>query len=167
MKSANDSRSSSPRSGSVFLDTSLLLEALIGLKPAGAGRRIWIAIAEGRHPRALTAWHCCLEFYSVATRLPEEFRLAPVDCLSLLEEQILAQLDVHDLPGQARRSLLQTVAAEAIAGGRVYDAHIGEVARLAGASIVVTQNRRHFTSLLRHAVRVLSGDEYAAELGLA
>ena len=115
----------------------------------------------------MTAWHCCLEFYSVATRLPEEFRVSPADCLRLVDEEILRRLEVRDLPARSRLPLLRSAAAEGVAGGRVYDAHIGEIARLAGASVVVTQNRRHFTSLLRHGVRVLTAEEHAAESGLA
>jgi hypothetical protein len=147
----------------VFLDTSVLLEGLIGLQADAASQRIWNAIAAGSHPSALTAWHCCLEFYSVATRLPEEYRLAPADCLRLLEDEILARLAVHDLPARARKPMLQSAVAEGIGGGRVYDAHIGEVARLADASVIVTQNRRHFAALLRHGIRVLTPEEHAAE----
>jgi predicted nucleic acid-binding protein len=51
-----------------------------------------------------------------------------------------------------------------VAGGRIYDAHIAEIARLAGASIVVTDNRRHFTILMKHGVRVLRPKELAEEL---
>jgi tetratricopeptide (TPR) repeat protein len=38
-----------------------------------------------------------------------------------------------------------------------------EVARAAGARTVVTENRRHFTSLLRHGITVLTAEEFAAE----
>jgi hypothetical protein len=165
MTSASAGRKPSPKraGAAVFLDTSILLEGLIGLQTDGASQRVWNAIATGNHPNALTAWHCCLEFYSVATRLPEEYRLAPADCLRLLDDEILARLAVHDLPPRARKPMLQSVAAEVIVGGRVYDAHIGEVARLAGASVIVTQNRRHFAALLRHGIRVLTAEEHAAE----
>jgi predicted nucleic acid-binding protein len=155
------------KDGGVFLDTSILLEGLIELRPGGAAAQaIWTAIAKKRLPSPITAWHCCLEFYSVATRLPEEFRLSPADCLRLVEEEILERLEVRDLPSRSRLPLLRAVAAEGLAGGRVYDAHIGEIARLAGARTVVTQNRRHFTSLLRHGVRVLTAEEHAAESAL-
>jgi predicted nucleic acid-binding protein len=150
----------------VFFDTSLLLEGLIELRPSAPAQAIWTAIARSRHPTAMTAWHCCLEFYSVATRLPEEFRLSPADCLRLVEEEILHRLEIRDLPTRSRLPLLRSAAAESVAGGRIYDAHIGDIARLAGADIVVTQNRRHFTPLLRHGVRVLTAEEHAAELEL-
>jgi hypothetical protein len=61
------------------------------------------AVAEGRIEQPLTAWHCCLEFFSVATRLPEEYRLRPEAALRLLREEIFARFSVHDLPAERRR----------------------------------------------------------------
>ena len=64
----------------VFLDTSILLAGLIELGPAsGPAQELMAAVAGGRLRRPCTAWHCCLEFYAVSTRLPEEFRLSPAD----------------------------------------------------------------------------------------
>ena len=148
-----------------FLDTSVLLPGLIDLGPeAEAAQSILDAVAWRRLARPHTAWHCCLEFYSVSTRLPEEFRLAPGDALRLIEEEILARFEVHDLPAARRRPFLQSAARDRVIGGRVYDAHIGEVARLAGARVLVTDNREHFSALARHGVRVVSAKEFAAEI---
>ena len=124
-------------------------------------QRIMTAIAGGQIRRAVTAWHCCLEFYSVATRLPEEFRLSPEDALRLVEEEVLARLDVQQLPERAREPFLRTLEQERIVGGRVYDAHIAEIARIANVKVVVTDNRRHFLPLARHGVRVLNAEEFA------
>ena len=107
-----------------------------------------------------TAWHCCLEFYSVATRLPEEFRLAPDDAFRLLDEEVLERFDVRELPTRARRSFLNATEHERIVGGRIYDAHIAEIARLSGAKAVITDNRRHFSFLARHGIAVLSAEEF-------
>ena len=72
---------------SVFLDTSVLLAGLIELGPQSTPAHLLMhAVAEKTVAPASTAWHCCLEFYSVATRLPAEFRLAPPDALRLVEE---------------------------------------------------------------------------------
>lgn len=125
------------------------------------------AIAGGQVRHPVTAWHCCLEFYSVATRLPEEFRLAPEDALRLLQEEVLARFEVRQLPEQARLPFLRTIEHERIVGGRVYDAHIAEIARLAGAKSVITDNRRHFSSLARHGIGVLSAEEFARSTHLA
>jgi predicted nucleic acid-binding protein len=116
--------------------------------------------------RPQTAWHCCLELYAVSTRLPEEFRLSPTDSLRLIETEILARFRVYQLPDRARLSFLRSAVEDRAAGGRVYDAHIAEIARLAGARVVVTDNRRHFASLVRAGVRVVSTAELATEARL-
>ncbi len=150
---------------SPFFDTSVLVAGLIELGEAGgSAQRLLTAISEGRLRRPQTAWHCCLEFYSVATRLPAELRLAAADALRLVEEEILDRFVVHQLPERSRRAFLQDVAKDGVVGGRVYDAHIAEIARRAGAKVVVTDNRRHFVSLLRHGVRVIGPEELAREV---
>jgi predicted nucleic acid-binding protein len=53
---------------------------------------------------------------------------------------------------------------DTIVGGRIYDAHIAEVARAAGARVVVTDNRRHFLSALRYGLRVETPAEFLAGL---
>jgi len=61
-----------------FLDTSVLLAGLIDFGPQSApAQRLLHAVAEKELQNAATAWHCCLEFFSVSTRLPPEFRLTP------------------------------------------------------------------------------------------
>ncbi len=153
--------------GQVFLDTTVLLAGMIDMGDVSvAAQAALTAVATGRVKRPLTAWHCCLEFYSVATRLPPEFRLPPGDAARLLEEEVLARFQIVDLPaGERRQRLIRDAASDRVAGGRVYDLHIAEVARVHGARMVVTDNRRHFASLLRYDIRVLSTGEFLAELG--
>jgi len=79
----------------------------------------------------------------------------------LVEEEILARFEVRQLPEQGREPFLRTLEHERVVGGRVYDAHIAEIARLSGAKVVVTDNRRHFLSLARHGIRVLGAEEFA------
>jgi predicted nucleic acid-binding protein len=69
-------------------------------------------------------------------------------------------MTVHDLPAADRIELLRAAARDAVAGGRIYDAHIAEVARGAKASVVVTDNRRHFLAALRHGIRVETPAEF-------
>jgi predicted nucleic acid-binding protein len=147
----------------VFLDTSVLLAGLVDFGPQGApAQRIMHGVAEKTTTGAGTAWHCCLEFFSVATRLPPEFRLPPSDAVRLLQEEVFARLAVHDLPAADRVPLLKAAAQESIAGGRIYDSHIAEVARAAGAGVIVTDNRRHFLAALRHGIRVETPAEFIA-----
>jgi len=150
---------------SVFLDTSVLLAGLIDFGPQSApAQSVLHLVAEKRIPQPSTAWHCCLEFFSVATRLPPEFRITPPDAFALLEEEIFARMAVHDLPQSDRLAMLQAAARDGVAGGRIYDTHIAEVARAVGASVVVTDNRRHFVSALRYGMRVETPAEFLAAL---
>lgn len=148
----------------VFLDTSVLLAGLVDFGPqSGPAQQVMHAVAEKR-VIAATAWHCCLEFFSVATRLPAEFRLPPKDAVELLESEVFGRLAVHDLPAEVRIPFLRVTADERVAGGRVYDAHIAEVARTAGARVIVTDNRQHFLAALRYGIRVETSTEFSQSL---
>jgi predicted nucleic acid-binding protein len=149
----------------IFLDTSVLLAGLVDFGPQSAAAQSTLhAVAEKHIPSAGTAWHCCLEFFSVSTRLPPEFRLTPADAVRLLEEEVFARMAVHDLPEGDRLPMVRAAARDGTAGGRIYDAHIAEVARAAGASVVITDNRRHFLAALRHGIRVETPAEFVATL---
>ena len=122
----------------VFLDTSVLVAGLIDFGPQSSpAHSLLHAVAEKTTGPASTAWHCCLEFYSVGTRLPPEFRLTPADAARLVEEEIIGRMAVFDLPGAARGAFLA-----------------------AGATVIVTDNRRHFLGALRHGIRVETPSEF-------
>jgi predicted nucleic acid-binding protein len=147
----------------VFLDTSVLLAGLVDFGPQSApAQSLMHAVAEKQVSSAGTAWHCCLEFFSVSTRLPPEFRLSPADASHLLEDEIFARMTVNDLPPGSRLTMLKMAAQDGTAGGRIYDAHIAEVARATGATVIVTDNRRHFIAALRHGIRVETPSEFLA-----
>jgi predicted nucleic acid-binding protein len=148
-----------------FLDTSVLLAGLVDFGPQSApAQEALHAVAEGKVAKASTAWHCCLELYSVATRLPPEYRLSAADAVTLIEEEVFGRMTVHDLAPGSQRSFLHALGQEGITGGRVYDAHIAEVARAAGATVIVTDNRRHFLAALRHGIRVETPPEFVASV---
>jgi predicted nucleic acid-binding protein len=105
-----------------------------------------------------------MEFFAVATRLPAPLRLTPTDAVRLMEAEILTRYRVHQLPATSYPEFLRDVPNQHVAGGRIYDAHIAEIARQAGCQTLVTDNRRHFTVLLRHGIRVLTAAEAVAEL---
>ncbi|KAA0254805.1 MAG: PIN domain-containing protein [Acidobacteria bacterium] len=148
----------------VFVDTSVLLGGTIDVGPSCKPAQAVLDAVAARRLRARTAWHCCLEYYAVATRLPEELRLAPADALRLLEEEVLGRLQVVDLPADRRLAFLRSVADQGVVGGRLYDAHIAEIARRCGAQTIVTDNPRHFRSLALDGTRVLTSAELANEL---
>lgn len=150
-----------------FFDTSVLIRGMLDWGPAGAAcHRVLDAVSEGRLRGSLTAWHCCLEFYAVTTRLPEEVRLTSAAAAQLVVDEILARLRVLQMPHAHHQEFFRTVAAEPVMGARIYDNHIAEVARQAGAKVVVTENLRDFAALTRHGIRVLGAAEFAAEARL-
>jgi len=145
-----------------FFDTSVLLGGLIELGPASEpAQKIMAAITARQVRRPQTAWHCCLEFYAVSTRLPEEVRLLPSDAWRLVEEEILSRFEVRQIPDDHRRSFLHGAADDRLVGGRIYDAHIAEIARVARVPVVVTDNLRHFAGLRRHGVEVVNAAQFA------
>jgi hypothetical protein len=148
----------------VFLDTTVLLGGCIDFGAYSAPSQLILdAVVDGRLSDVRTAWHCCLEFYAVSTRLPPGYRLSPRQACSLLGE-ILAAVRIEQLPARSRASFLQQAAEERVAGGRIYDSHIAAISRIVGAGVVVTENRRHFSALLKYGVRVLQPREFAEEL---
>jgi predicted nucleic acid-binding protein len=144
-----------------FFDTSVLLGGIVDFGPeVAASQKIMEAVAAGgvRQPR--TAWHCCLEFYAVATRLPMEFRLTPAEAAQLLKHELLGRFEVVDLPADARLEFVNSLVSENIAGGRLYDAHIAQTALVSGARTLVTQNLRHFSFIRHHGIEVLSPADF-------
>jgi predicted nucleic acid-binding protein len=149
----------------VFFDTSVLLAGLLDLGgPSAAAQRIMDAVASGKLGRPRTAWHCCLEFFAVSTRLPEEMRLTPAQAGQLLAAEVRQRMEVVALPEGRWDDFWTRVQNERVAGGRIYDAHIAEVARHHKARTVVTDNVRHFSSLMAHGIQVLSSEQFAARL---
>jgi len=77
---------------------------------------------------------------------------------------VAAFVDRPDLPSGERLAMLRTAARDVISGGGVYDTHIAEVARAVGASVIVSDDRRHFLSALRYDLRVEAPVEFLASL---
>lgn len=146
----------------VFLDTSVLLAGLVDFGDQSRPAHLILHEVEQKRMAAATAWHCCLEFYSVSTRLPPEYRLTPDDAVLLLQKEVFGRMAVHDLPADDRAFLVAAAARDGAVGGRIYDAHIADVARAAGARVIVTDNRKHFLSSLRHGIRVETPGEFLA-----
>lgn len=153
--------------GPVFFDTSVLLGGIVDVGPAVKdAQAILRAVAGGAVPDRHTAWHCVLEVLAVATRLPPPYRVAPADAVQLVNEEVLGRFTVHELGKKARGPFLDALAADRVAGGRIYDAHISEIARRIGAGIIVTDNPRHFGAVRRAGIRVWTSSEFVADGGL-
>lgn len=147
---------------SVFLDTSVLIAGIIDFGSSSrAPSEILDAVAAGRVEQPLTAWHCCLEFFSVATRLPEEYRIRPRLALELIETEILDRFELAELPAGRRRRWLRTAVGSGVRGGRIYDAAIAAAAVHKGAEVFVTDNVRHFGPLLPESTALMRSEDCA------
>jgi predicted nucleic acid-binding protein len=111
---------------------------------------------DGRHDAAVRAinrfadekalivsGHALMGSYSVLTRLPRPFRVAPAEAFRALRITF-ANVPVASLSSGDVWPLLETFANRSIAGGRIYDAAIAHAAREAGAEAILTFNARHF-----------------------
>jgi hypothetical protein len=81
-----------------------------------------------------------------------------------VEEEILGRFVIGQLPDDRHRPFLRGAADDGLAGGRIYDAHIAEIARISQVAVVVTDNVRHFAGLRRHGMDVMTSAEFAATL---
>lgn len=86
--------------------------------------------------------HALAETYSVLTRLPGDARLAPVDAVTLIDENFPVSVQ---LGARASRSAHRVFARLGIAGGAVYDGLIALAAREHGAVLATPDARARST----------------------
>lgn len=144
----------------VFLDTNVFVSGVLDASPDSACRAILEAIEARRLRACVTAWHCCLEFFSVTTRLPSEYRLSAEAAIALLKEHVFDRVDVVDLPVEEATLWLKKQGGSEVRGGLVYDAHIAQIAHLAGCVALVTQNLSDFRQVAPHGIEILSPRQF-------
>ena len=103
-----------------YIHTSVIVAGLVDFgPPSQSARDLMVSVAEGVVPRPLAAWHCCLEFYAITTRLPRPLRISPEAALALLSLDVLPYIDVIEMPPDARLPFLQIAAIKALQAGRI------------------------------------------------
>lgn len=103
-----------------------------------------IELRLGRGERLAVPAPALVEAYAVLTRLPAPHRLSPVDAWTLVDTNFVKGKTVLTLRGVAYRTLLRRLSKEGTAGGRTYDAVIGECATQGRVQVLLTFNTRHF-----------------------
>lgn len=123
-----------PTGGKRFcVDTSVAVAALDTGHAAHSPCR-----AASQKLRPAVSGHAAFETYSVLTRLPGRARVAPEVAWSAIAA---AFPDRCWLSPSLNERLLQRLAAEGIEGGMVYDALVGEAARVAGRTLLTRDLR--------------------------
>ena len=100
-----------------------------------------------RRAKMIVAAPALVEAYAVLTRLPSPHRLSPATALTLLQNNFLKLGAVVALNAKSYGSLLGRAPERNVAGGRTYDAVIGQCAEQGGASTVLTFNAEDFKAL--------------------
>ena len=126
------------------LDTSCMVAAVCEWHEHHTAALMEIERRLSRGERRAVAAPALVETYAVLTRLPSPHRLSPADAWVLVETNFISGGTVVALPATACTRLLRRLAKESIAGGRSYDAVIGECARRSRAAALLTFNRKHF-----------------------
>jgi predicted nucleic acid-binding protein len=85
-----------------------------------------------------------LECYSVLTRLPAPHRLPPEATRLAIEETFSRTAVIAELSPETAWGAIDKLARLGFGGGRVYDAAIAECVVKAGATVLLTWNRKHF-----------------------
>jgi predicted nucleic acid-binding protein len=126
------------------VDTNCMIAAIAAWDKRHAEASAEIKVRLARGEQMTIAAHALAESYSVLTRLPVPYRLTPTTAYGLLASTFLARGSVFALDAPGHVEVLQEEAKNDVSGGRIYDAIIGECARRAGASVLLTFNRRDF-----------------------
>lgn len=94
--------------------------------------------------RMFLAAHSLVEAFSVLTRIPPPGRVPPEEAWELIRENFIERARVVSLEPREYISLLRSLPAAGIAGGRSFDAVIAACARKAGAAALLTFNPKDF-----------------------
>ena len=106
--------------------------------------RVWIDNIRNGTVAAVISAHSLAEVYSVLTRIPPPQQLSPSIAWHLIQQDILATVEVVALTSQEYRVLIERLARAQIMGGAVYDAVIADVALKSQVDHIVTLNPRDF-----------------------
>ncbi len=140
------------------------MSGLLEVAADSACRAILEALAARRLRLGVTAWQCCLEFYSVTTRLPPDYRLSAEAAITLLTEHVFNRVEVVDLPVEDAVSWLKRQTASEIRGGLIYDAHLAQIAHRSGCAMLVTTNLADFRQVTPHGIEILSPQQLLARM---
>jgi predicted nucleic acid-binding protein len=131
----------------VFLDTSVLVAAVVQDHPHNALATALLLAAQRSTVQTFISAHSLAEIYAVLTRTPFSPRIYPAEAWQLLEESILAHVQVVALNPAEYRQEIHACSGKGWIGGAVYDALHIHAAQAAGCERLYTFNLREFRSL--------------------
>ncbi|MCF7929626.1 MAG: PIN domain-containing protein, partial [Spirochaetales bacterium] len=100
--------------------------------------------------------HALAETYAVLTALPLPKRIRTAEARRLIEENILAHMNIVDLEREAYIRALDSAANKGLSSGSIYDALHVEAAIKATCLRIYTYNIEHFRALSPDQIQVTS-----------
>jgi predicted nucleic acid-binding protein len=134
----------SPAATRFAVDTSCMVAAVCGWHVHHAAAAAAIELRLERRERMHAPAPALVEAYAVLTRLPPPHRMSPADAWAVLSANFVDNATVDAIDANSYVTLLRSGVQAGVAGGKTYDVVIGECARMSGASVLLTFNRRHF-----------------------
>lgn len=127
-----------------FLDTSVLVCALVGSHPFHSNAFPFLKQAKDHTLIGGIAAHTLAELYNVLTVLPIKPSLTPEAVVQLLQESILPFFEIVALSSSDYKEVLFHSATLKRRGGSIYDAILLQAAKRFKADHIVTLNHKHF-----------------------
>jgi predicted nucleic acid-binding protein len=137
----------------IFLDTSVLVAALVEDHPHNAQAASLLLQAKAGQVQAFISAHGLAEVYSVLTRAPFSPRIYPAEAWQMLEQSVLANVQVVALNPHEYRAAVHACSVAGWTGGAVYGSLHIHAARTAGCDRLYTFNLRDFRALAEEEFR--------------
>ncbi len=107
-----------------------------------------------RGAQIVLSLHAVLECYSVLTRFPAPYRLPPDIARQTIEENFAKTAVVVGAKAGSVWERMGSLSRLGVGGGQVYDALIAWSAVDAGATVLLTWNRKHFARITPPSLEV-------------
>ena len=130
----------------IAVDSSVIVAALLRRHENHEAAARALDRALGSADGVVIPAHALIESFSVLTRLPAGYRLAPADALDLLRKNF-GSVPLTALPARRVWSVLDHLVDQNLGGGVAYDAVILEAAIDGGAKSLLTSNPRDYEKL--------------------
>ena len=131
----------------VFLDTSVLVAAVVGDHAQHAKAFILLERVQQEKDEGLVSAHSLAEMYAVLTKLPPPFRHTPEQALLSIEENVLKHFNVVALTASEFTAVIRESTLGGLSGGIIYDALLLKSAIKARADMIFTFNLKHFQTV--------------------
>jgi predicted nucleic acid-binding protein len=132
---------------SVFLDTSVLVSAVIKQHVAHERAFAVLERIQNKKDEGVISTHSLAEMYAVLTKLPPPYRHTPEQALLSIEDNVLKYFKTVGLAGSEYAALLREAAAIRLQGGTIYDALLLKTATKADPETIYTLNLKHFQAI--------------------